>query len=151
MKALSVKQPWATFLVYGEKTIEVRSWRTKYRGELLICASAAESNVWIQNDDEQPLLLPAGATLGVVRLIECRPATAADADAALCEIPQGAYAWVIDASQAYDTRPDKVIGRLRLFEVADKHIHRLDDEDHWWNYPPPQGKRKLSERSITLW
>lgn len=37
--ALSLKQPWATLLVHGLKTIEVRSWRTARRGPLLIHAA----------------------------------------------------------------------------------------------------------------
>ena len=38
-KVLSVMQPWATILFHG-KNIENRTWYTKYRGELLIHASA---------------------------------------------------------------------------------------------------------------
>lgn len=38
MKVLSVKQPWAEFIASGRKTVETRTWRTKYRGPLLICA-----------------------------------------------------------------------------------------------------------------
>ena len=39
MDALSLKQPWATLLVHGRKTIEVRRWSTKRRGLLLIHAA----------------------------------------------------------------------------------------------------------------
>lgn len=39
MKALSVKQPWASLIDDGTKTIETRKWSTRYRGDLLICAS----------------------------------------------------------------------------------------------------------------
>ena len=38
MKTLSVRQPWAWLIVYGGKDIENRSWRTPYRGPLLIHA-----------------------------------------------------------------------------------------------------------------
>jgi hypothetical protein len=38
--ALSVKQPWAALLVYGLKSIEVRSWPTARRGRVLIHAAA---------------------------------------------------------------------------------------------------------------
>lgn len=34
--ALSIKQPWATLLVHGLKTIEIRSWPTNRRGRVLI-------------------------------------------------------------------------------------------------------------------
>jgi hypothetical protein len=41
MKALTVKQPWAWAIIFGGKDIENRSWRTRYRGPLLIHAGAA--------------------------------------------------------------------------------------------------------------
>jgi len=44
MKVLSVMQPWATLLFHG-KNIENRTWATKYRGELLIHASAKSAGV----------------------------------------------------------------------------------------------------------
>ncbi len=37
--ALSIRQPWATLLVYGRKTIEVRKWPTSRRGRILIHAA----------------------------------------------------------------------------------------------------------------
>jgi predicted transcriptional regulator len=39
MKCLSLKQPYADLLALGEKTIELRKWNTKFRGEFLIHAS----------------------------------------------------------------------------------------------------------------
>ena len=39
MFALSLKQPWATLLVHGLKTIEVRRWPTARRGRVLIHAA----------------------------------------------------------------------------------------------------------------
>ena len=37
--ALSLKQPWATLLVHGRKSIEVRNWPTPRRGRILIHAA----------------------------------------------------------------------------------------------------------------
>jgi hypothetical protein len=37
--ALSLKQPWATLVVHGLKTIEVRRWPTARRGRILIHAA----------------------------------------------------------------------------------------------------------------
>jgi hypothetical protein len=37
--ALSLKQPWATLVVHGLKTIEVRRWPTARRGPILIHAA----------------------------------------------------------------------------------------------------------------
>lgn len=39
MKVLSIKEPFATLICKGDKTIETRSWKTNYRGEILIHAS----------------------------------------------------------------------------------------------------------------
>lgn len=39
MKVVSLMQPWATLIALGEKSIETRSWATKYRGEIAIHAS----------------------------------------------------------------------------------------------------------------
>lgn len=38
MKALTIRQPWASLIAAGVKTIETRSWSTKYRGRLAIHA-----------------------------------------------------------------------------------------------------------------
>jgi len=38
MKCLSVSQPYADFIVKGKKTIELRTWNTKFRGEFLVHA-----------------------------------------------------------------------------------------------------------------
>lgn len=39
MKCLSIQQPYANFVCSGVKTVENRSWKTDYRGRILIHAS----------------------------------------------------------------------------------------------------------------
>ena len=39
MKCLSLKQPFADLVVSGRKTIELRTWNTRYRGPFLVHAS----------------------------------------------------------------------------------------------------------------
>lgn len=39
MKALTIKEPWASLIVNGYKKYEFRSWNTKYRGKILIHTS----------------------------------------------------------------------------------------------------------------
>ena len=49
IKALSLRQPYAELIVTGKKTIELRSWKTKFRGKFLIHASKFKPNdvlVW---------------------------------------------------------------------------------------------------------
>lgn len=36
MKCLSVSQPFASLIIHGKKTIELRRWNTSFRGEFLI-------------------------------------------------------------------------------------------------------------------
>ena len=36
MKTITIKQPWATLIMQGDKRFEFRNWQTAYRGELLI-------------------------------------------------------------------------------------------------------------------
>ena len=38
MKALSIKQPFAELILQGRKKIELRKWKTNFRGEFLIHA-----------------------------------------------------------------------------------------------------------------
>ncbi|MCG8636268.1 MAG: ASCH domain-containing protein, partial [Desulfobacterales bacterium] len=39
MKAISIRQPWASMIVKGHKPVENRSWRSFYRGALHIHAA----------------------------------------------------------------------------------------------------------------
>lgn len=38
MKCLSVSQPYADLIIQGRKTIELRTWNTRFRGEFLVHA-----------------------------------------------------------------------------------------------------------------
>jgi hypothetical protein len=64
MQALSLKQPWATLLAHGRKSIEVRRWPTARRGRVLIHAakvSDARPEVWARVPEE---LLDAARQVG---------------------------------------------------------------------------------------
>ena len=50
MKVLSVKNPYAYLIIHGIKDVENRSWKTDYRGELLIHCSGKDQ-VDIYDDD----------------------------------------------------------------------------------------------------
>lgn len=38
MKAITIRQPWASLIAFGDKIYETRSWSTKYRGPVAIHA-----------------------------------------------------------------------------------------------------------------
>lgn len=153
MKALSVMQPWAAYLMTGEKSLEVRSRPTAHRGELLICASATPSDVfWLDPDAPAPRLLHAGCMLGIVNIEGCRKMQPGDADAAMVAYDPLAYVW--QTSVVCWVRPDPIKGRLGLYDVPDATIVRLPHDKalelsgqrqaQWvFDYPCPQGDVKF--------
>ena len=150
MKALSVRQPWALAIVDGVKTIEIRSWATDYRGELLICASAAPKNeFWSDENFDPPIirLLHSGCVLGSVNLVDVRPMVKADEydGGAFCEYMKVAFSWVLEPTNK-KFRPDKVVGKLKLFDVPEESLILLGPDDRFYNYPPAQGEIKLTKR-----
>lgn len=75
-RALTVKQPFADCLItpaykdaegmaYGEKSVELRSHRIKYRGDILICASRKGIAPSERN----------GVCVGLVELYDCKAVT----------------------------------------------------------------------------
>jgi len=103
VKALSLKEPWASRIRDGQKTIETRLWATAYRGPLLICAS------------KDPPILLAGHAVALCRLVECRRMVPADEGAAGCSVYPGAWSWVL--SKVQQITPFRVKGQQRLFDV----------------------------------
>jgi len=85
MRALTIRQPYATLIMQGVKQFETRSWRTEYRGPLVIHAAAngarihgdqlrrMEKRLRIMPTALMGLDYPLGAVLGVVELVECLP------------------------------------------------------------------------------
>lgn len=77
IKAISVLQPWASLIALGHKKIETRSWNTKYRGPLLIHASAKYTNYqdWLATewhvmlDDSRVYHNHRGAIVGMVDMV----------------------------------------------------------------------------------
>ena len=45
MKALSIKDPWASLIVSGKKTIELRTWHTNYRDLIFIHRSGKNGGI----------------------------------------------------------------------------------------------------------
>lgn len=122
MKAITLHQPWASLLVLGEKRLETRSWATRHRGLLAVHAAARipphalalmQSNAIFRRvarrRDLDPERLPLGAVLGVVRLLDCRPADAPalaplrDAqERAFGDFAPGRHAWLVEVAEVFD-------------------------------------------------
>ena len=61
MKCLSVCQPFADLIIQGKKTIELRKWNTKFRGEFLVHAPQK-----IRLDDCRRLKIKNSLTTGAI-------------------------------------------------------------------------------------
>jgi hypothetical protein len=81
----------------GAKSIEVRTRRTRHRGPLLIVSGRrdADGRLLPANGPLFDAAQPTGAALCIVDLIDCRPMTPADADAACIAFRPDHYAWVL--------------------------------------------------------
>ena len=72
MKVLTIKQPWATLIMQGDKRFEFRSWQTKYRGDLLIHAGKGiDKEAMKRLAKYLPDEIPLGKILGKVTLVNC--------------------------------------------------------------------------------
>lgn len=89
-----IMEPYASMILSEEKTIETRTWKTKYRGDILLCAS------------KKPESAISGHAFAVVELV-------------FCEIYDRAYSWVFKYLRKI--KPFPVKGQLGLFEVKYEH------------------------------
>jgi len=72
MKVLTIKQPWATLIMQGDKRFEFRNWQTKYRGDLLIHAGKGiDKDAMKRLAKYIPEDMPTGKILGKVKLVDC--------------------------------------------------------------------------------
>lgn len=83
MKALSIKQPWASLIAHGVKDIENRTWKVNFRGKIFIHASAKsagkmkdllteEQYTFLKENGWKPgTEKPLSAIIGEVEIIDC--------------------------------------------------------------------------------
>lgn len=71
MKALTIKQPWASLIVDGYKCYEFRSWKTNYRGKILIHAGLSLEKDMVKRFENYNLEYTLGAIIGEADLVDC--------------------------------------------------------------------------------
>lgn len=124
MKALSVQQPFAFEISTSMKTIEVRTWDTLHRGDLLICSSgkaAFPKEEMEDMEDDYGCLFLYGQAICVVSVADVRLMAKGDEDEALIDnMDPEAFSWILE-----DVRPIipfPVKGKQGLFDVDDALI-----------------------------
>lgn len=117
MRCLSIKQPWASLIASGQKTVELRTRRTLYRGPLIVCACAKPRKGLVFP------VGPLGVTICLVELVDCREATSADELAACCSISPGEFCWVLSSPRSLPAVPVK--GQLSMWEPSSELLSAL--------------------------
>lgn len=118
MKVLTIKEPWASLILKGEKTIETRTWKTYHRGIILLHAS------------KFPKSKISGCIFATAKLVKIKPMTRYDEKKARCEVYPNAYSWFLE-----NVRPIKPVeckGNLGLWNLKDEKI-RLEIKENLQN------------------
>lgn len=119
MKAISVKQPWASLIAAGIKLREIRTFGTPHRGPLLIVASATADADECSYLEADPSKLPRGEAVCVVDLVDVEPFDLDDPD----EKKRG---WVLANPRPVEPFPVK--GQQGFYDVPDRDVHMLLEE-----------------------
>ena len=114
-RGLTVREPYASYLVYGNKQYETRSRPTSYRGPVVIHAG---KEMWGLRLPKPPHL---GCAIGIGELTDCVPMT----EDFLRDISKeekaqgfwsvGRYAWKIENIRPIDPIPMR--GQLGLWKI----------------------------------
>lgn len=75
MKVLTIKEPWASLIVNGYKEYEFRSWKTNYRGPILIHAGLTLEKKHSLLFKDYNLNYGRGEIIGEAVLTDCIPVT----------------------------------------------------------------------------
>ena len=137
MKALTIREPWATLIVEGYKKYEFRSWKTNYRGKIYIHVGLSLEKEYVDKFKIYNLKYSKGEIIGEAELVDCILVNEKFNNELKKEnsIVYGinnhtsAYAWKLDNSIKYDKKiPCK--GKLGLWNYQENnmtHEMRLHD------------------------
>lgn len=126
MKVISIKEPFATLIMNGDKIIETMSWKTNYRGELFIHASGKNlAKEYLNNPIVLQLIkdleMNYGSIICKCELVDCIymdekfineiKANLKEYNCGLYEI--GRYAWILD--NIIPIQPIAIKGHLNIW------------------------------------
>ncbi|MEY8000229.1 ASCH domain-containing protein [Clostridium sp. Mt-5] len=140
MKVLTIRQPWASLIALGEKHIETRSWKTNYRGPLLIHAGKNIDKQALKNPIIRESLksinineMPIGMIIAKCNLVDCAKVKSSKSDVIYTDVPRiivegkelifgdyspGRYAWILDNIEPL-RKPVSAKGQLSLWEYRE--------------------------------
>lgn len=71
LKVLTLRQPWATLVAEGIKKYEFRSWKTNYRGKVLIHAGMGIDKEDMKKYENMNLKFPSRRIIAIVEIEDC--------------------------------------------------------------------------------
>ena len=71
MKVLTIREPWASLIINGYKKYEFRSWKTNYRGKILIHAGLNIEKDMLDRFKDYDIECVKGAIIGEATLVDC--------------------------------------------------------------------------------
>lgn len=115
MRALSIRQPWASLILAGHKTVENRVWNTTHRGPIIVHAGVTVARHALGLAERRGITdPPIGAYLGVVDLVDIHHADkGCRCDPVFAEM--GVHHWQLADPRLFPT-PIAGPGRLGLYE-----------------------------------
>lgn len=145
MKGFTLWEPWATLMALGFKKNETRSWRTHYRGPLVIHAAKTDRSAGAivqifkdagKSDEELGDLCsaigqwPFGKVVAVVRLVDCISTEEAiqrgltQGERAYGDYSPGRFAWITSGLRKVDP-PVAWKGSQGLWNVPERLASQL--------------------------
>ena len=71
MKVLTIREPWASLIINDYKKYEFRSWKTNYRGKILIHTSQKIEKEMLSRFKDYNLNCIGGSIIGEAELTDC--------------------------------------------------------------------------------
>lgn len=125
MKVLTLKQPWATLVAEGIKKYEFRSWKTKYRGKILIHAGSGIDKEDIKKYKDLDLEFPSKKIIAVVEIEDClelddelNKKIISENNIAYGNKTRSGYAWKLSNVKKINCNKE-VKGQLGLWNIED--------------------------------
>lgn len=126
MKALTIKEPWASLIINKYKKYEFRSWKTNYRGKILIHAGMSIEKDMLEKTKDYNIEVNKGAIIGEADLVDCILVNE-EFDKELRNIDKivygnnhlNNYAWKLENIKKYD-KPIPIKGKLGLWNYEVK-------------------------------
>lgn len=129
MKVITIKQPFASLIAEGLKEYEFRTWRTKYRGDILIHAGLGVDKKAMKKFEHLNLEYPSGCIIAKVTITDCIKINEEER-IMLKQKNELVYSGIIDDKEwsgygfklenVEKIKPINIKGKLSLWEIDDK-------------------------------